>query len=144
MAWLRAAGRLIIRARAAVLPGQSVIFALQGELGAGKTQFSKGIARALGVTEAVTSPTFIIERDYILPTGHLFHIDTWRLFDKQELLDLGFMKKIEEGNVFAIEWADRFSELIDQVANDAVIIWVGLQYGSNETERIIKVSDYTV
>jgi L-threonylcarbamoyladenylate synthase len=120
---------------------KSVIFALQGELGAGKTQLSKGIARALNISDEVQSPTFIIEKEYSVKDKHLYHIDTWRLFDEKELEDLGFLQQVEEGNVFVIEWADKVRGLIEQVSTDAAIVWVRLQYGANETERAIMVSD---
>jgi tRNA threonylcarbamoyl adenosine modification protein YjeE len=133
---------------------KSVIFALQGELGAGKTEMTKGIARALGVKDAISSPTFIIEKEYRLNfvgnsylherQPYLYHIDTWRLFDQSELEDLGFVTKVAENNVFVVEWADRVSELMERVSEDAVIIWVKLEYGKEFTERKIKVSDFAV
>jgi L-threonylcarbamoyladenylate synthase len=122
---------------------KSVVFALQGELGAGKTQMSKGIARALEVPDLIQSPTFTIENEYVIKDKHLYHIDTWRLFESQELVDLGFIQQVEDGNVFVIEWADKVRELIEQVSTDAVIVWVGLEYGKVEDERLIKVSDYS-
>ncbi len=135
-------GRELMDKYLSYLGTKSIVFALQGELGAGKTQLSKGIARALGVQEVVQSPTFTIENEYPFESGILYHIDTWRLFDEQELLDLDFIKQIDEGNIFVIEWADRVQNLIERISSDAVIVWVGLQYGSYENERIITVSDF--
>jgi L-threonylcarbamoyladenylate synthase len=131
---------------------KSVIFALQGELGAGKTEMTKGIARALGIPEAISSPTFIIEKEYTLhflegsfadtKAIKLFHIDTWRLSDAQELSDLGFENHVEEGNVFVIEWADKVQDLIESVSGESVIVWVHVVYGNSLTERIVTVSDF--
>ncbi|MDQ3098533.1 MAG: L-threonylcarbamoyladenylate synthase [bacterium] len=123
---------------------KSVIFALQGELGAGKTQMSKGIARALEIPDLIQSPTFSIENEYVIKNKYLYHIDTWRLSGSHELLDLNFVTHVEEGNVFIIEWADKVRDVIEQVSSDAIIVWVGLQYGENENQRLIKVSDYSL
>jgi tRNA threonylcarbamoyl adenosine modification protein YjeE len=133
---------------------KSVIFALQGELGAGKTEMTKGIARALQITEVVQSPTFIIEREYAIPVVagsyaaakkvKLFHIDTWRLLDQQELEALEFVRHVSDGNVFVVEWADKVVELLERVSHDAVIIWVKLEYGKDPTDRILTVSDFVL
>jgi len=133
---------------------KSVIFALQGDLGAGKTEMTKGIARALQIQEPIQSPTFIIEREYTIPVVEgsyleerkpkLYHIDTWRLFDQAELEELHFIEQVVEGNVLVVEWADKVSDLLNRVSEDAVIVWVRLDYGETLTIRVIKVSDYTV
>jgi len=133
---------------------KSIIFALQGELGAGKTEMTKGIARVLGIQNTINSPTFIIEKEYkieTVPDSFLseqkpifYHIDTWRLSDKTELEEIGFFEKIEKNNVFAIEWANKFTELFDQIKNDAVIIWVKIEHQKEETSRAITISDYSL
>ena len=133
---------------------KSVIFAMKGELGAGKTQMAKGIAKALEVEDEVTSPTFIIENTYGLKIEklgnskleinknlefNLIHIDTWRLQDRSELEELDFYKQVDEGNVFVIEWADKIMETINRVKADAVVIWVEIDYGEGEMDRSIKI-----
>lgn len=124
---------------------KSVIFALQGELGAGKTQFTKGIAKGLRVKEHIVSPTFILERDYKFCHGkknyHLYHIDTWRMFSGQEFLDLGFGKMIDAGAVIAIEWAEKVSGILLKYSNEAKILWVKIQHGRKKQERIFSWSD---
>jgi L-threonylcarbamoyladenylate synthase len=132
---------------------KSVIFALQGELGAGKTEMTKGIARALGIEAVINSPTFIIEKEYPIATvtgsyvaerkPFLYHIDTWRLFESSELEQLGFIEKVAQGNVFVVEWADKVVDLFEQVSEDTVIIWVKIEYSAEENVRNIIVSDYT-
>jgi tRNA threonylcarbamoyl adenosine modification protein YjeE len=111
---------------------KSVIFALQGELGAGKTEMTKGIAKVLGIKDTINSPTFIIEKEYNIETvpdsylsekkPMLYHIDTWRLFDGAELKQLGFFDQVSKGNVFSIEWADKVTELFERISEDAVIV----------------------
>ncbi len=124
---------------------KSVVFALQGNLGAGKTQFTKGIARALGVKERIVSPTFILERDYQFSYGnkihHFYHIDTWRMFSDQEFLDLGFAKLIDSSAVFAIEWAEKVSGVLKQYSDEAKVIWIKIAHGKKENERKIGWSD---
>lgn len=88
------------------LTGGEVI-SLTGDLGAGKTVFAKGIAKGLGVSEEVTSPTFQVVREYKgrLP---LYHFDFYRLADKSELREIGFSDYIGGENVVVVEWADLF------------------------------------
>lgn len=129
---------------------KSIIFAMQGELGTGKTQMTKGIGRALGVRESITSPTFIIESNYDIekPEGsfiekkniELIHIDTWRLQTGDELLEMDFLKQIEDGNVFVIEWADKILSILDKVRSDAVLVWVKIIYLEKENQREITIS----
>lgn len=78
---------------------------LVGEIGAGKTTFSKGFGRGLGVTEAITSPTFVLMHTYPgrMP---LHHVDIYRLDHLQEVIDLGLMELLDEGGVALMEWGD--------------------------------------
>ncbi len=89
----------------ALLRGGDVVV-LAGDLGAGKTVFTKGIARALGVKEPVVSPTFTIVREY---QGHvpLVHVDVYRLDHYQELHDLGFDELFGGPAIAVVEWGDR-------------------------------------
>lgn len=112
---------------------RAIVFALEGEMGAGKTQFTKGLARAMGITEMVTSPTFNLVNEY----GDLYHFDAWRMLDSDELKMLEFEKLIKDKRVVVIEWAERVSDEIRKFDDEAVIIWVKILYGKNENERLI-------
>lgn len=94
----------------------ATVLGLVGDLGSGKTTFTQGVAEALGVRGAVTSPTFVIEKVYDLeggPWGQLIHIDTYRLERADELLTLGWERIIKPPeNLVLVEWADRVGELL--------------------------------
>jgi L-threonylcarbamoyladenylate synthase len=116
---------------------RAIVFALEGEMGAGKTVFTKGLARAMGITELVTSPTFILENEYATGKEKLFHFDAWRMSDPNEIRDLDFEKLIKDRSVIAVEWAERVSDTIREFDDEAIIIWVKIKYGSGENERLI-------
>jgi tRNA threonylcarbamoyladenosine biosynthesis protein TsaE len=92
-------------------PGDVVT--LTGDLGAGKTCFVQGAARSLGVTTRVTSPSFILMREYdgIIP---VIHIDVYRLDNVQELLDLGFEELLEPSHVIFVEWGDAVRRVLPE------------------------------
>jgi tRNA threonylcarbamoyladenosine biosynthesis protein TsaE len=94
----------------------AVIIGLTGELGAGKTTFVKGVARALGVRETVTSPTFVIMKIYKLvrqPWRHLIHVDVYRLESAEELRALGWDEIASDpANIILIEWVERVRDLL--------------------------------
>jgi L-threonylcarbamoyladenylate synthase len=116
---------------------RAIVFALQGEMGTGKTIFTKGLARAMGITELVTSPTYALENEYITGKDKLFHFDAWRLEKSEELRALGFEDLIKHKSVISIEWAERVSDTIREFDDEAVIIWVKIEFGNKENERII-------
>lgn len=87
------------------------VLCMYGDLGAGKTAFTSGLAQGLGVTDYVTSPTFTIVNEYDgrIP---LFHFDVYRVYDPDELYEIGFEEYFSRGGVVCIEWADLIPSLL--------------------------------
>lgn len=88
------------------------VVALTGELGAGKTCFVQGAAAALGVTARVTSPSFILRKDYCGTELELLHLDVYRLERMQEVLDIGFGEALDGARVTFVEWGDAMAPLL--------------------------------
>jgi tRNA threonylcarbamoyladenosine biosynthesis protein TsaE len=104
--------KLLGAALGAVLHAGDVVL-LTGDLGAGKTQFTKGIARTLGVREAITSPTFNLVLEYSTANGGLLrHFDLYRLEDVEELADIDYFGLLEGEAISVVEWGDKFSEAL--------------------------------
>lgn len=88
------------------------ILALIGDLGAGKTHLTQGIAQFLGRTDAVTSPTFSLVNEYTECTPELIHFDWYRMDSSEELLAIGWEDYLERDAILVIEWPDRFPEML--------------------------------
>ncbi len=95
----------------------SVIVALSGELGSGKTQFTKGVGEGLNVKELVNSPTYTIINEYEYTNHILAHMDTWRVMDEEDLKRSGLLKHLKEGNIVVIEWADKFYQELENICH---------------------------
>lgn len=121
-------------ALACELPTGSIVL-LFGDLGAGKTVFSRGFARGLGVTEPVSSPTYTIVQEYTLPTGgRLYHMDLYRISDEHAALGFGVDEFLNEpGATSLIEWPERIRGLLPDTA-----IRVELRHRA-ENEREIRI-----
>ena len=117
----------------AAVPG--MVIALIGDLGTGKTTLTKSIARGLGVTETVTSPTFNIIREYRSGRIPLFHFDVYRIADPEEMYELGYEEYFYGDGVCVVEWADLIEELLPE---DAVIIRMNRGASEEEREYIIE------
>ncbi|MEM9280740.1 MAG: tRNA (adenosine(37)-N6)-threonylcarbamoyltransferase complex ATPase subunit type 1 TsaE [Verrucomicrobiota bacterium] len=87
------------------------VIALNGDLGAGKTHFCKGIALGFDFEGEVTSPTFSLVHEYRAKTGNIFHFDFYRVESVVELVDLGWDDYLEEDGVIVVEWANKFPEV---------------------------------
>lgn len=90
------------------------IIALTGEIGAGKTCFVQGAAAALGVTEQVTSPSFILRKEYQGEDCQVLHLDVYRLESLREVLDIGFADVSTNEHVTFVEWGDAMAPLLPQ------------------------------
>ena len=89
--------------------GNPLCMALVGDLGTGKTHMSQGIAKGLGVTEEITSPTFSLMNTYMTLAGEIYHFDLYRMDDVSELENIGFYE-FTENQISIVEWADKFSD----------------------------------
>ena len=111
----------------------SPTFLLFGNLGAGKTAFTRGLTRGYGSISRVSSPTYTIVHEYVGDTT-VYHFDLYRINDEEELFDIGFEDYFKEGTVRVIEWPDAF---LSEMPDDAVKIYI--TYGDESDERIIEV-----
>lgn len=147
-----------------------LLFALQGDLGAGKTQFTKGLAQSMGITEQVISPTFILSREYDSPIGNrLYHIDTWRLETDEDFESIGFRKMLDRSSEYSvesiqsgdinhlielahqpptnyhtlsIEWADKVQQYLTKLDVNVKIIWIEIEADTViENKRTIRWSE---
>lgn len=120
----------------------ALVIALQGDLGAGKTTFTQGFARGLGIRRRATSPTFVIMRRFALPVSAkhkehfktLYHIDAYRLKKPDALKHLDFKEILADPTaIVLIEWPERVKGSLPRKA-----IWLKFQHGKKENERIIR------
>ena len=88
------------------------VLAYRGELGAGKTAFTRGLARGLGYTDPVTSPTYTIVNEYLGGRLPLFHFDMYRLSSAEDLWDIGWEDYLDRGGVCAVEWSENVAEAL--------------------------------
>ena len=96
------------------------IIAYRGDLGAGKTAFTRGLARGLGCREQVTSPTYTIVNEYLGGRLPLFHFDMYRLRCADDLFDIGWDDYLERGGVCAVEW----SENVEDALEDPILVTI--------------------
>ena len=113
-----------------LLPGD--VIAYFGDLGAGKTALTRGIAQGLGVTDLVTSPTYTIVNEYLTGRIPLFHFDMYRLGSSDELFDIGWEDYLARGGVCAVEW----SENVEYALRDAIHITIEKDPLEPDTRRI--------
>ena len=106
------------------------ILAYEGDLGAGKTAFTRGLARGLGATEQVTSPTYTIVNEYLSGRMPLFHFDMYRLASSDDLWDIGWEDYLERGGVCAVEWSENVADAMENA------ITVCIQQTGEESRKI--------
>jgi len=124
--------RQIAEIFATPLPPGAVV-ALHGEMGAGKTCFVQGMARTLGISELVNSPTFTLINEYIAARP-LYHVDLYRIGSEREALDLGLEDYFQSSGITAIEWPERIAPILKSTPH-----WqVHIRPGKTPDERIIE------
>ena len=109
------------------------IIAFYGDLGAGKTAFTRGLAEGLQIKEQVTSPTYTIVNEYLSGSMPLFHFDMYRLGSSDELFDIGWEDYLSRGGVCAVEW----SENVEDALEGAITVSI-YRLGDLEREIVIE------
>lgn len=121
-----------------VNPRRATVVALIGDLGAGKTTFTQGFSRGLGLRRRITSPTFLLVKRLRVKGkrfNSLFHIDCYRLQNAKELPPLGIKKILRDPkNIVLIEWADKIKKLLPRET-----IWIHFTHGGAEHERHVDI-----
>ena len=108
------------------------VIAYFGDLGAGKTAFTRGLAQGLGITDPVTSPTYTIINEYLSGRIPLFHFDMYRLSSSDELFDIGWEDYLSRGGVCAVEW----SENVEDALQDAIRVTIEKDADEPDTRHI--------
>ena len=106
------------------------VLAFRGDLGAGKTAFTRGLGRGLGCTERVTSPTYTIVNEYTSGRMPLFHFDMYRLQSSEDLFDIGWEDYLERGGVCAVEWSENVADALDGA------IWITIEKTGDDSRKI--------
>jgi len=140
-----AAKKIIIKLLKRPHPG-ALVLALAGELGAGKTTFVQGLAKAIGVKEKILSPTFVILKRYgVRPLGrdkgspaeagtpmNFYHLDCYRIQSAKDLAGLGFEEILKnKNNLVVIEWAERVANILP-----ADTVWLNFQHKGGDKRKI--------
>ncbi len=118
---------------------QALILALSGDLGTGKTTLVRYFLRALGVKQKITSPTFVLIKNYLITRSpnyrNIYHIDCYRIKTPKELLVLGIKEVLDDPrNIVLIEWAEKIRKILPRQA-----LWLNFQHGIKENKRTIRI-----
>jgi tRNA threonylcarbamoyladenosine biosynthesis protein TsaE len=119
----------LAQALAALLQSGDII-AYRGDLGAGKTAFTRGLAKGLGCREQVTSPTYTIVNEYLSGRLPLFHFDMYRLASSDDLWSIGWEDYLDRGGVCAVEWSENVADALENA------LWVTVESLGEDTRRI--------
>ena len=112
------------------------VVAFSGDLGAGKTAFTRGVLRGLGYEGRVTSPTFAIANEYRTPSGRAAHFDLYRILDSEALFEIGFEEYLDGQTIVLIEWSENAADALP-----ARYKTVRIAYGAGETDREITTGE---
>ena len=108
------------------------VLAYRGDLGAGKTAFTRGLARGLGYAEPVTSPTYTIVNEYLGGRLPLFHFDMYRLRSSDDLWDIGWEDYLDRNGIAAVEWSENVADAME----NAILVTI---HKTGETSRRIEI-----
>lgn len=114
------------------------VIAFRGDLGAGKTAFTRGLARGLGYGDSVTSPTYTIVNEYLGGRLPLFHFDMYRLRSADDLWDIGWEDYLDRGGVCAVEWSENVAEALE----GAIAVTIE-KTGENDRRVTIEGGDFS-
>lgn len=112
------------------------VVTLDGDLGAGKTAFARGVLRGLGYTGRVTSPTFAIANEYAVSAGMVVHFDLYRILDEEALFELGFEEYLDGTRILLIEWSQNAGALLPASHKS-----VKLTYGAEPEMRQLEIEE---
>ena len=113
------------------------IIAMSGDLGAGKTAFTRGVARGIGYDGRVTSPTFAIVNEYYCENDTIYHFDMYRISDGDELYNIGFDDYLNSDGILIIEWSEN---ILDYLPKD--ITYVDIKNIDEDTRKLIVGGKY--
>ena len=116
-----------------IRPG--TVLAFTGDLGAGKTAFTRGLARGLEADDRVSSPTYTIVNEYLSGRLPLFHFDMYRLGSSDELWDIGWEDYLDRGGVCAVEWSENVADALEGA------VWIRIEKTGENTRRITLEGD---
>lgn len=117
--------------------GAGDVVALAGELGAGKTVFTRGIADGAGAGGSVASPTFTLIREYRGRAATVIHVDLYRLTSLRDLLDIGLDEVLERDAIIVIEWAEKAQTLLPEEC-----LWIEIRFAEDESTRDLQFIPY--
>ncbi|QQS43827.1 threonylcarbamoyl-AMP synthase [Candidatus Roizmanbacteria bacterium] len=138
-------GEFIIDKTMKKASGKPVVIILKGDLGTGKTEMSRGIARFLGI-EKVVSPTFVVYYEYDIPEGNklkyerFVHADLYNITDPQEFENLSLEDYVDKPSIMVVEWGEKLGKLYETFKQKAQVIFVEIRHKS-ETEREIEIKE---
>lgn len=117
-------------------PGDVVAFS--GDLGAGKTAFTRGVLHGLGYTGRVTSPTFAIANEYHTERADVVHFDLYRILDSEALFEIGFDEYLDGRRIVLIEWSENAADILPERYKT-----VHIRYGDGENDRVVTIDEVT-
>ena len=116
---------------------QSAYIAMRGEMGVGKTVFTRGFASALGI-RAVKSPTYTVVNEYRGATSSIFHFDLYRIEDADDLSSVGYDDYLAKEGYIIVEWSERIPE---EIPEDAITVTIS-RLPENEAARLIEIENF--